>query len=273
MRAPGRPARLLIPALLLPLALAACGGSDSDGGGTTSGSSASGSSSSDVTARLEASSKALAAVKSYHLVASQTDPDGYTTITGDITAEGRASVLVRLGPTALRLKVLPGAAYARGNAEYWTANLGKDGKAVADRIADTWVKLPASSADVTDLLDGFAPKTLAACLLVGNGTLKAGPQESIDGTPADVLIDAGDQPGTSPSRLLTATSGPPLPLRVVQTGPRRPGGTPDKRCDDPDDRSTASEATLSAFDRPVTVEAPDGAIELPGGDAGSGASS
>jgi hypothetical protein len=55
---------------------------------------------------------------------------------------------------------------------------------------------------------------------------------------------------------------------MMQTGKRRPGGHLDKRCQDSDDTSTASDVRFSAFDEPLHITAPHGAVTIP--DAGGG---
>ncbi|MDX6539889.1 MAG: hypothetical protein QOI71_1499, partial [Gaiellales bacterium] len=39
-----------------------------------------------------------------------------------------------------------------------------------------------------------------------------------------VVADAGDAPGSTPTKLYVATMGPPYPLRLTETGRGRPGG-------------------------------------------------
>ncbi len=53
-----------------------------------------------------------------------------------------------------------------------------------------------------------------------------------------------------------------LPLRSVQTGPRKPGGKIDERCDDADARTSSSEVTFSRFNGRPPLRALRGALRL-----------
>ena len=81
-----------------------------------------------------------------------------------------------------------------------------------------------------------------------------------------ILRDAGNVPGSTPALLYLAASGPPLPLRDVQTGRRSPGGTPDPTCDetkaDVSGGSGGEVVTLSEFNGAPPVTAPPGAVSL-----------
>ena len=81
-----------------------------------------------------------------------------------------------------------------------------------------------------------------------------------------VLVDKGNVPGTTPGKLYVATTGDPLPLRAIQTGPQAPGGTPDPRChetkDDVNSTTRFSDLRLSNYDAKVQIEAPPGAVDL-----------
>jgi hypothetical protein len=272
-----RPLLRALPLLVLPLALAACGGDDGGDGSSTTSTRAQATStgaapatttattppSGDAEARVRASAAALKALKSYHVSGTQTDDDGRAVIEGDVTAAGRAALTYRVGRSEVEFRVLGSTAYVRGNAAYWRAAAGAQGATLAGR----WIKGRAGDLGAVEVLDSLLPRTLARCLPVGNGTLRTGGTATVDGEPADVVIDAGDKPGTTPSRVFLAGDGPPLPLRVLQTGRRRPGGTLDPKCQDEDDTSTASDLRLSDFDEEVEIATPKDAIELPAGSA------
>ena len=50
----------------------------------------------------------------------------------------------------------------------------------------------------------------------------------------------------------------------MQTGPQKPGGTPDPRCDsdDEDSSTTASDFRIGNYDQPVDITAPEGALSI-----------
>jgi hypothetical protein len=211
-------------------------------------------------------SRDLRKVKNYHFAGTQVDGSGGSSVAGDVTASGRANVVIRQGTTAVRVVLLPSAAYLRGNDAYWRKAGGQDGTSVARELAGRWVKLPSSGAkEFASLFEDLSPKRLAACAAVGTGTLTKGAQATVGGRKAIVIVDQGDKPGTTPGKLYVSASGRVLPLRVTQTGRRRAGGHLDPRCQDEDDDSTASDVRFSAFDKPLSIAAPKGAITIPGG--------
>ena len=215
-------------------------------------------------------SRDLGKVRNYHFSGTQTDPDGRSSIAGDVTASGRANLVIRQGSSAVRLIALPAGVYIKGNAAYWKAVGGKSGASVAKQLADRWVKAPGSQdSSLTAMFKDLTPKHLASCAAVGTGTLAKAGTATVAGRRALVIVDRGDKPGTTPGRLYVTASGPVLPLRVTQTGPRRAGGHLNTRCQEKADKSTASDLSFSRFNAKVTITAPRGAITLPGGDTGT----
>jgi hypothetical protein len=203
----------------------------------------------------------LAKVRTYHLSGSEVQGNVTTRLTADVSAGGRADVTTREGARSARVIVLPGATYAKANAAFWKAHLPPQAAKLAPRLAGRWLKTTDPSLRM--LAAPLLPKRLAACTTVGNGTLTNGGMGSVGGRPAVVLVDAGDQPGTTPGRLYVTTTPPILPLRAVQTGPRQPGGQLDPLCQDSSDTSTASDLRFSHFDRHLQIRAPRGAVKVP----------
>ncbi|MCW3023449.1 MAG: hypothetical protein JWR30_2771 [Conexibacter sp.] len=216
-------------------------------------------------------SRDLGKVRNYHFSGSQTDPDGRSSLAGDATASGRANLVIRKGASAVRLIAVPAGVYVKGNAAYWKSVGGSNGASIAKQLADRWVKAPGSQdKSLVAMFQDLTPKHLASCTAVGTGTLAKGGTATIAGRKAVVIVDRGDKPGTTPGRLYVTASGPVLPLRVTQTGRRRAGGRLDPRCQEKDDKSTASDLTFSRFDAPLKIAAPHGAITLPSGGGGTG---
>jgi hypothetical protein len=111
-------------------------------------------------------------------------------------------------------------------------------------------------------LTKLSPKHLASCATTGLGTLSNNGVKTLGGRKVIVLEDKGDRPGTTPGLLYVAADGPALPLREVQTGPRKPGGKLNKRCDSASDKSTESDVAFSRFDRVPQLKAPRGALSF-----------
>jgi hypothetical protein len=208
----------------------------------------------------------LAKVRSYHFSGSQVDGGSTTRMTGDVSASGRADVTFREGGASVRVILLPPAMYLKANAAFWKANGGKNGRKIADKLAGRWLKT--NDPSLKSIIDELLPKRLASCAGVGTGTLKKGGVSSVGGKRAVVVVDEGDKPGTTPGRLYVSTSGRILPLRELQTGKRKRGGHVNPRCEDPHDTSTSADVRFGAFDEPLHITAPHGALTVP--DDGSG---
>jgi hypothetical protein len=69
------------------------------------------------------------------------------------------------------------------------------------------------------------PALIGRCMIGTHlGTLSKVGTGEVDGKPTVVIEDKGDVPGGAPGKAYIATKGEPLPLRVTQTGRRRPAG-------------------------------------------------
>ncbi len=205
----------------------------------------------------------LGKVKSFHFAGRQTEKGAVTQLSGDVFASGSANIALTEGRASLRMILLPRATYLNANAVYWRRSGGKSGNALATKLAGRWVKVPASAGDsVKPLLDELSPKHLASCVTVGTGTLSNNGVKTLGGRKVIVLQDKGDRPGTTPGLLYVAAEGPVLPLREIQTGPRKPGGKVNKRCDAASDASTAADVSFSRFDRVPPLKAPRNALDL-----------
>jgi hypothetical protein len=80
-----------------------------------------------------------------------------------------------------------------------------------------------------------------------------------------IVADRGDLPVSTPGKLFVAADGPPLPLRLVLTGRKRPGGTPDRLCGETHispSASTAGDLRFSRDNEPVTITAPAQALDV-----------
>ncbi|MGA2970927.1 MAG: hypothetical protein ABSE75_14115, partial [Acidimicrobiales bacterium] len=208
---------------------------------------------------------AIDRVHSFHLQAATTYAGAAVTVSGDIVLPGKATLLEHYGTGTIALLALGGKVYFRADRAYY-ANEGLKGASLA-QVAGRWLSTTAAQ---LPSVGGFAaltnPATAGRCLLAQNlGTLSLGGDATIDGRRAIVLRDAGDLPGSAPGLVYLAASGPPLPLKIVTTGARRAGGTPDGACSattTPAGTVTASVETISRVNAPVAISAPAGAVSL-----------
>lgn len=165
-----------------------------------------------------------------------------------------------MGQGTVTVIVVPGAAYARGNAAFWVGQVGPSARQLANR----WIQLPASAARAfTADLGPFAPATISRCLSEDHGTLTVAGKRNVNGRAAVVLKDGGDAPGSTPSTLAVATTGPPYPLQLIGTGPTRRGGKIDV-CNDGKGDDVRGTLTFSRFGAVGPIKAPKNAIQ-PGG--------
>jgi hypothetical protein len=239
--------------------LAACGSSGEKG----SGSGEAGKSPQQILADVKHD---LAQVKSLHLDGKITNKSGGPTqIAADIDGTGGATLTLGEHGTSVHMIILASAVYMKGDATFWKGQFGSGGGQIVDKLAGRWVAVPASAEkDIRPLLDQFSPKTFAACVDHDLGTISKQGTKTVDGQQTVVLKDAGDKPGAGPGLLYVTTSGPHLPVRIDETGPSKPGGTPSKQCGDDgsDDDSTGGQVTFSNYDKVAKITAPKGALNL-----------
>ena len=254
--------------LVLPAGAAGCGGG---GGAERPAASSTGSTPATTPAAAAPSpartladvKTALRGVRSFHIDGVQLDADGRTRLAGDFTAAGSLRLHLAVGRSVADLVVVHDVTYVKANQAYWLSQgKGPAATKVAQLLAGRWAKLPAAAAgSFKDDLEQLSPKGLAECVSRGNGTLSSGGVQTLDGRRVRVLIDKGDKPGTNPGRLYVAADGKALPLREVQTGRQRPGGT-DTRCGDPKSTTRQADVRISRYDLPVKITPPRGALDL-----------
>ncbi len=157
---------------------------------------------------------------------------------------------------------LPKALYMKASAAYWRSVGGKNGNVLARKLADRWVRVPASvAADVKPWMTKLT-EVLRVIVTLAYGTIVNNGIKRVAGRRAIELEYKGDRAGATPALLYVTADGPVLPLRSVQTGPRKPGGKIDERCDDADARTSSSEVTFSRFNAVPPLRAPRGALRL-----------
>jgi hypothetical protein len=226
------PIRIPVLSLALLVPLAGCG----SGGGSTASDEAS-----KTPAQILADAqRALGSVSSFHIAGTQTDKNGPSTITGDVSLPGKVHIALHQGAVDLEIIVIGADGYFKANLAFWQ---GQGSPAAAGLFA-------------------------GHCFLCSrHGAITKVGTSSVAGAPVVVLADDGKAPGASPGQVFIASTGQPLPLRSTQTGPQQPGGVPDATCNEKhvSSSTTAGDITYSAYNQPVSIVAPAGAISLPGG--------
>jgi len=223
---------------------------------------------------LADSEAALGRVTSLHVESTGLQSGQSLGVTGDIEVPGRVHVDLTQGRGSVQFILIGTTAYFSANAAFLAAQ-GMSG-AVAARLANRWIQPSSASAfGVAGLLAASESATIGRCTLgphFGTTTVKG--TSTLNGVPVIVLVDHGDVPGSTPRLLYLAATGPPLPLRIVQTGPQKLGGTPDATCgetkDDVSGESTNEIDNFSRYNAARPITAPPGALRLgalPGGNS------
>jgi hypothetical protein len=246
---------LSVPALVaLALGVASCGDSAGSGSGPSDLASKS------ANEILSDVASALAAVRSYRIDGTSVDKDGRSRVKADVKASGSMRLTVVVGRERARMIVAGGDMFVRGSDEYWLAH-DSSGRS-AELFSGRWVKLPdAAAAKATSTLRYLLPDKLSRCLDASHGTLTKKRTERLGNRRVVVLADKGNIPGGSAGDLYVSAVGSPLPLRVVQTGPERPGGSRGP-CGDDSSRSTESDLRFSRYNEPVRIAAPRSYLDL-----------
>jgi hypothetical protein len=238
--------------VLALFALAGCGGGNEDPAPASSASPQD---------TLSAVQKAIRGVESYHIAGDQSGGDKDTHLEADVAAGSALRLTLGQDASSAEMIIVGGdTSYIRANRAFWDDT---DAPArVGDLLADRWAVVPIDD-DSKRIYDEVQPDVLADCLDDRLGTLSSR-NGTLDGEPVEILVDAGDKPGTAPGELYVSAGEPRLPLRVRQTGARKPGGpAPDPRCsDNEEDPAERSDLRLSRFDEPVEIEPPSDALDL-----------
>lgn len=201
------------------LLLVGCGSSSSSstpaGGGSSASSSMDPSADNGVAAlpadQILAAAKAAADTKnSVHM----TGTVATNTFDLIVTRSAGSSGTLSIGGNDVRIVVSGDSVYLKASADFWTTFGGSKGAATAALVGDKWVKATTSTTGFSDFLkfDGFL--TNIDKTLVANGSLTKGDTSNLNGTPVIALVDNSPTNGGS---LLIATTGDPLPLKLVPT--------------------------------------------------------
>jgi hypothetical protein len=255
-----------LPAVALLCFAAAAPGCGGDSGGSSGGGPPSGGplATAEPKEVLSASARAMARVPGYHIEGTQTDREGTTRVTGDVTAAGGARLRFAGDRMDLAMIVAGTELYMKAPGAFWRARTpGATGDKLASLLGDKWVRAPGTADDqLRSVIDDLLPRTLAHCLPKEEGTIENLGARTVDGRRVVVLRSKGDAPGGAPGELTVSATGEPLPLRVRQTGRTKPGGVRDPRCDDKDDSTTRSDIRLSGFDRVAPIRPPKHVVDI-----------
>lgn len=213
----------------------------------------------------------LATVKSYHATETSVDDTGRSSYVADVDARRGYRLRMSQGHAAVTVLRIGKSTFMKGSAAYWRSAGVR--RTVAAKLADRWVRSPAAAEKSFDeVASGLSPGEIAGCLVRDHGTLTNGGVRSLGPQPAVVVVDQGDQPGTTPGEIWVSTTGRALPLRVRQTGRRRAGPI-DKDCEEAGDTTTSDDARFSRYDERVDLRAPARWLELRGDSKSGGGSS
>lgn len=219
----------------LAIGLGACGSSSTTSGG------ANGEENKSADQVFTDALDALNGVAVVHLVQSSTDSSGVTKIDGTITGDaGRATATDPSG-TATVIVVTGGAAY-----------VSQGGSAFQQLTGDLVTQVSSITIHQT-----------VSCGRTEHGGLTKGSVSTVNGKRVVAIVDDGKAPGASPGTVFVALDGPPLPVRIQQTGPITAGGS--LACG----RTSGSTVTAQMID----LDYPSGSVTITPPAVSSGASS
>ncbi len=207
------------------------------------------------------SAKAIGRVDSYRLSGVSVTKDDRSHYEGETTADGRMRATYRDKDGTLSVIAIGRATWLKGDQRYWR-KVGGAAARSSRVLSGRWVKLPPSAGsplreDVLRLL----PERQAYCLPKNLGTLSLDGTRIWKGRKVIVLRDAGDQPGTTPSELWIAATGPAVPLRELQHGRQKPGGVFDGLCDDRDEDTLRSSTSIDGYDAVAPIVPPKNPLD------------
>ncbi|MFN2451332.1 MAG: hypothetical protein ABR541_03155 [Candidatus Dormibacteria bacterium] len=199
---------------------------------------------------LSRTSDALNSVSSYHLHFVSGRRADAAVIDIDVSLPGKARGKATFGGrTTTDLVYLDHTLYFHGG----TFLAQVLAPAALTKLGDRWLKSPKRDTGK----QGFAFLTDASaighCLTGSHGPLVNGGRTTVDGQPASVVADRGNQQGDAPLRVSIASRGDAFPLLIEQLGPRAGAPPGDQSPCFPGDGSSLH---FSAFGAPVDVSLP-----------------
>jgi hypothetical protein len=223
---------------------------------------------------LQASASALRGVTSLHVeghehMRSHVYKAGRDiTVQADVSTDGSSRVHERIGRSDVRIVVVGGQAYIKGNDEFWTTTGGIPPiKRVLDAMRGHWIELPPKAVpSARKTTSQLQPKRLAHCMTEELGKLSVRGVRTVRGQKAVIVRSRSwEHDGTAPGDVAIAVEGLALPVRVRRTGP---GDAADGPSDDPACREPVgahidrSELYFSRYDAPLHIVKPPGALDM-----------
>ncbi|HEY2536626.1 MAG TPA: hypothetical protein VGI24_06560 [Solirubrobacteraceae bacterium] len=217
---------LLVLALVL-LAIGGCGSSSSSGNGVASKSP------SEI---LAASKTAADSASSVHVSGSLKNNGTPITLNLSLVSGHGGRGQISQGSLSFNLIVVGDTIYLKGSPAFYS-HFG--GSAAAQLFQGKWLKAPASGGELGSLATLTNFTQLLAQTLASHGTLVKGSTSTVAGTPVIELRDTSNN-----GSLFVATTGKPYPIQIVKHG------------------SETGHITFTDWDKPVSLSAPPGAIDL-----------
>lgn len=218
---------------------------------------------------LSDAATALRQVHSLRVYGTVTVDKRPTAVTLAVKPPSDLSIAMTQGASTAQMIVLGSSVYIKMSPAF-ARRQGNVPAPAAALISNRWLKVPPGAVgSAASLTKQFNLDTLSRCVVENHGTLTRAGTANVNGQPAVVIVDKGDKPGSTPSKLYVATTGPPLPLRALATGAQRPGGALDAQCNNGGDPTQPGEVlTFTDYNRSLNIAAPAGAVDLsqlPGG--------
>lgn len=259
-----------LSALLAGATIAACGSSGSSHSTIASGGasgSQNGEASKPASQILADAVSALSRVTSFHIQGNAPLTASASEIfSGDFELPGRLHMTITVGDQQAGVIEFYGTTYLMGNAAFLRAHIAN--QAAVNAFANHWIVAPASAAGLGLFVALANPATLGHCMLqLHLGTVTVAGTTSYQGQPVVALQAHDDVPGSSAGKLYIASTGPPLPLGVVQAGNTRPGGSPDRTCGEttaPESTPGTGNLTISRYNQSVNITAPSSSFNFTG---------
>jgi hypothetical protein len=188
---------------------------------------------------LRDSARALLKAHSYKLQGVVPISGGSGTFTFEVSGAHAGAGTFSLGSLTFQLDEIGGTDYVKSKTLWEQA----DGGALQGFLANKWVSIPSANPLAQALTSGLAALTSAkqeaSVILKGEALARRGPTATFDGQGV-VVVNEGS--GSTATKVLVATSGPPFPLRVDGRG--------------------QDYLDLSQFNQNFQITAPRGAVSL-----------
>jgi hypothetical protein len=217
-------------------ALALVGGALLLLGGCGSSGSKDGLASKSATEIVAAAARATEAASSVHIVGQQSS--GGMPVTLDLylqSGKGGQGMISEKGLT-FEVIVLNGTTYIKGPSSFYKQIAGN---AAARLFQGKWLKAPSSNKELAQLGSLTDLHKLIGAALTGHEALARGSTATVNGQKAIAVRDT-----TKGGTLYVALGGQPLPLEISKTG------------------SEAVQMSFEDWNKPVSIQAPAGAIDL-----------